>query len=257
MLATLTDWYQIRGQEKKIPWLSGIPFLASILSIILLRQFIKPVDFYSFLGDILFWLYSKPLPAYIHAYFVAVGPILVVIALEWRVMLAFIRRHIFISYFLIITCILSWIIGSDTDRFLFWAIPAWYILIGLALEKLWPLIKRSWMVITLIIIFQAMAEAALRPIPDFAPEKIRYRIPLLSVVCNDGCSLDLPSYHGWSGSGLQTAGCSILPCELRGNEFPFKFVLLLENIFAACLIAYGIMGSKRRWKNRLQNLSPG
>ena len=250
MLATWTNWYRNKDQSKKDLWISPLPFLLSLAIIFLIRNLVTSHNNYSLLGDLVYWLYTKPLPAYFHAYFVAVGPILAILVFEWKAVVDFLKKYTYNFFYLVILCLLSWVIGSDTDRFIFWAVPVWYILIGIALQRLWPLLTRSWLILVLIFVFQGLEENAFRPLPDYAPEKITYRIPLLSVICNEGCLMDFSSYNSLSGSGINTAGCSMVPCTYDGNFFPFRFYLLLENIVAALIIAYSIIRAKRRWRNQ-------
>ena len=105
-------------------------------------------------------------------------------------MLDFLKRYQFNLYYLGVICVLAWVIGTDTNGSLFWAVPVWYVMIGIALQKLWPWLRRFWWVLVLILVLQGMEENVFRPIPDYAPEKISYRIPLLTVICNDGCSME-------------------------------------------------------------------
>lgn len=53
---------------------------------------------------------------------------------------------------------------QDTERYVFWAMPVVYVLIGRALEELLPLLSRP--VLALLMVCQLVAERAFWPIPQ-------------------------------------------------------------------------------------------
>jgi hypothetical protein len=238
------------AQEKKLNkrnlLLASGPLIFSVAGLITDKYLVTPTNSYQLLAEMLLWFYTKPFPTYLHSYFTTYGPMIAIILVEWKAVREFLSHSLFNTFFLIATCGLAWVIGSDTDRFLFWGMPVWYAMFGIALEKLWPLLKKNLVILAFMLIVQAVAQHALFPIPDFAPEKIEYRIPLFTVLCNDGCALDLSSYNGWSGTGVQTAGCSVYPCILNGSLFPIKIFQIMEDILASALLIYFLEKIKRR-----------
>jgi hypothetical protein len=123
---------------------------------------------------------------------------------------------------------LAWGMGSDTDRFLYWAMPVVYVLLGIALENLWQVLQCHRGHLAILIIAQLLAQRSFLPSLEYAPEKILYRIPVLTVICNDGCGLDIPSYNGIIGSGLDAATCTPTPCLYFGRPYYLQLFLFIE-----------------------------
>ena len=250
MISKTLDIFQSQPEynlEKIKFWISStIPFIGGLIGIICTHTFAVPTNDYSILTAAIYWIYEKPILAYVYGYFITYGPMISILYPARNVVMDFLAGHRFELYYLVVISGLAWIIGSDTDRFLYWAIPIWYIMFGLALEYLWPVLKKSWGLFLVLLFLQGLAQRSFLPTPDYAPENIQYRIPLMTVICNDGCLLDIPSYHGLAGSGLNAASCSVIPCYWNGKIFYLKLFLLLENILVTCLLLLGLLRAERR-----------
>jgi hypothetical protein len=242
----------LTAQENKVQqniqvWLLiAIPLLGGVGGLFATHLIATATSQYAMFGAIIFFAYEKPLLSYLLGYFVTFGPIMAIFYPARSVIKDFLTTHRSEWYYLLVTLPLAWIIGSDTDRFLYWVMPVWYILCGLALEYLWPILTKSRVLLIALLFAQGLSQRSFLPIPDYAPEKIEYRIPLLTVICDDNCLLDLPSYHAWTGPGANAAMCSRPYCYLSGYIFPFKFFLLLENIFVMLLLSLGVLNAQKR-----------
>ncbi len=225
--------------KAKIPWLyPAIPLISGMLAVALTRILVKPDSAYSLLAAMILWMYQKPFPSYVQSYFTTYGPLLAVFIPSAGAVKKYLISDKFNFYYLILICILAWGIGSDTDRFMYWAMPVWYVMFGVALEALWQIFHRRRALMVALLIVQCLAQRSFLPYPDYAPEKVLYRIPLLTVICNDGCGLDLPSYNGRIGSGLAAATCTPTPCLQKGNPYYLQLFLFLENVLAVGAFAY-------------------
>jgi hypothetical protein len=117
------------------------------------------------------WLVPKSPAAYLLGWWTAFGPLLVLPIFTWRPTLKFLREHQFMAVLLGILAILSSISSprlqlelQDTERYLFWAMPVLYVLIGLALEETLQLFTRP--LLGLLIGGQMLAERAVWMIPQ-------------------------------------------------------------------------------------------
>lgn len=227
--------------------LSVFPFVSGLLGVLVTRILAAPTNPYFLLGTMVFWFYEKPFPAYLQSYFTTFGPMLAILIPSWGIIRDFLLREKFNLYYLVLICFLAWGIGSDTDRFLYWTMPVLYIMLGLALEHLWPMFRHNWGLLVVILLLQCLAQRSFLPTPDVAPEKILYRIPILTVVCNDGCGLDISSYTGITGSGLDAAMCTPSPCIQNGMLYPLQWLLLMENLLIAGILAYLLLRTKTRF----------
>ena len=66
------------------------------------------------------WAYEKPAPTYLHAWFIAYGPIIALALYDWRRLSSFLRGNQFMLTYLLSFAILGWMAGSDTER-IHWA----------------------------------------------------------------------------------------------------------------------------------------
>lgn len=235
----------INRQKIQAWFLNLIPLFGGTCGYLFTHVIASPNNSYSILGIAILWAYQKPMPAYLYSYFVTLGPMIAIFYPARAVIKNFLINHQTEYYYLLSILILAWVIGSDTDRFLYWAMPVWYILFGLALEYIWPVLRKFWGLLLLLLLTQCISQRSFLPIPDYAPEKIEYRIPLLTVICNDGCTLDVSSYNGLTGSGINAALCSVIPCYFNKNIEPLKLYLLMENIFVTLLLLLGIVQAQK------------
>jgi hypothetical protein len=225
---------------------SMILVLSAAFGVLLTHLIVTPNNYYPFMDWILYWFYQKPLPSYILGYFITFGPILALLYPARTVIRKYLAQNRFHFYYLLAVSGIAWVIGSDTDRFLYWAIPVWLIMFGLTLEALSPLLTKSIALSVFLILTQLLSQRAFLPNPDFAPKKIQYRIPVLTVICNDGCSLDIPSYHGWTGPGIKAMYCSMEPCFFNGVQTPIKWYQMVEYIVVIGIVSLGIMRKQRQ-----------
>ena len=223
-----------------------LPLVAGLLAFFITRLIATPNNSYSLLVIFIYWMYQKPFPTYIQSYFTTYGPMLALLVPSYRIVKDFFGRERFNTYYLVFVCLVAWGIGSDTDRFLYWVMPVMYVVFGLALEYLWPIFQKKRMLLILLIAFQLLAQRSFLPYEEYLPEKIQYRIPALTVVCNEGCGLDIASYNGIAGAGLLAGMCTPSPCTYAGKPYYFQIILFIEHLFVFSLFIYLIMRAQRK-----------
>lgn len=227
-------------------FLAGSPLLLGLISFGLTRTIASPDNEYSLLANMVAWTYQKPFPTYLQSYFTTYGPMLALLVPAFNKVKDFLAREKFYTYYLAFICLIAWGIGSDTDRFLFWAMPVVYTLLGLAMEQLIPLFKKQRMVLISLIFLQLLAQRSFLPYEEYIPEKIQYRIPVLTVICNEGCGLDIPSYNGKIGGGLLAGMCTPSPCTYAGRPYYLQIILFCEHLFVFSLFIYLFLRAQRK-----------
>jgi hypothetical protein len=112
----------------------------------------------------------KSIPAYGLGWFTAFGPLLVLPLFTWRRTAAFLWQHQYMLALLLAVTLLSSFQSpalqlqlQDTERYLFWAMPVMYVLIGRALEQVLPIVTRP--LLGMLVVSQALAERAFWAIP--------------------------------------------------------------------------------------------
>ena len=97
------------------------------------------------------------------------------------------------SVFLAGMALLAWIGGSDTERFLYWATPIVFVLIGRAFEGHVE-VFRAPALLALLAVSQAISQRIFWTTPDFGPGP--HLIPVLTSLSGEVAYKDLVSFHG-------------------------------------------------------------
>jgi hypothetical protein len=113
----------------------------------------------------------KSIPTYALGWWTAFGPLLVLPLFTWRRAASFLWNHQYMLGLLLIVSLLSSFASpalqlqlQDTERYLFWAMPVVYVLIGRSLEHLLPIMSRP--LLALLIVGQVLAERVFWTIPQ-------------------------------------------------------------------------------------------
>jgi len=178
----------------RFPLLYFVPFLFGLLGIAGVHVLATQTNNYSFIRTAVHWAYDKPLLTYVHAWFIAFGPILIIMVYHWREAFAFLVNQQFQLILLIAIALLGWVGGSDTERILFWSLPVIYVLIGRALENNTSLLRSPSLIIVLGL-SQCISQRLIWTIPDF-PNTFSDSLPIFTPIGSKVPYLDLWSYHG-------------------------------------------------------------
>ena len=118
----------------RLRWILLVPIAASMAVVAVTHAVVIADTTRSFLAATLQWI-QKPPSAYVLAWFTAYGPVLALLAFDWRAVLADLRDRQHLSALLACCAVLAFFGGSDTERFVFWAMPVVYLLIGRTFER--------------------------------------------------------------------------------------------------------------------------
>lgn len=146
------------------PWSRMWPVVAAAAAIATTHLVVTAEPERSFVGAAAQWVRKGP-SAYVLAWFTAYGPVLAVLLFDWRNVgrdLG-VRRHL--AAYLGLCAVLALVGGSDTERFLFWAMPVVYLLIGRAVERRLP-VMRGPLVAGALLVAQAVSARVFWAIPD-------------------------------------------------------------------------------------------
>ena len=177
----------------KRPYVPAIvPVVLGLAGIFLVRSLASQTNDYSFAKTAFDWAYDKPVLTYIHAYFITYGPLIIIPVYFWRrtVNLLWNNQHMLV--YLVGFMVLGWIGGSDTERFLFWAMPVVYLLIGIELEENKNLFKSPWLIL-LLTASTICSQRLFWTVADF-PNIFKTPVPMLSILSNKFQYLDLWSW---------------------------------------------------------------
>jgi hypothetical protein len=153
-------------------WLRDVPLhvagtgvVSAVIAIALTRLLATPTTDYWMADAAFYWAYTKPLPAYVLAWFITYGPALALLALRWPEVKRSLAARPEHAALLAIVAMLAWLGGSDTERFLLWGSPVVLVLIGQAAGSIewgrarWPL--------AVLVTAQIINGRWLLPTPDY------------------------------------------------------------------------------------------
>jgi hypothetical protein len=187
--------FQLKRVIKSVPLIFFLPLGLGVLGLLLVCLVATQSNSYSPIEEAISWAYKKPLLTYLHAWFIAFGPIIVVPIYYWREATRFLVENQFMLVYLLGFAVLAWIGGSDTERILFWSMPVTYLLIGKSIEDNSILAKALPIELAILCAVQLISERAFWIIPDF-PNSNPTPLPLLTVLGNNFQYFDLYSYFG-------------------------------------------------------------
>jgi hypothetical protein len=120
---------------------------------------------FSFVEALLTALATKPLEALPLSWFIAFGPMLAIVAYDWRETREFLRARPDLATVLVACLVLGYIGGTDTERFVFWAMPVVYLLVARSIERHRALLTGP-AVALVVVVGQLVSERVLWPVPD-------------------------------------------------------------------------------------------
>ncbi|MBI4965611.1 MAG: hypothetical protein HY913_20205 [Desulfomonile tiedjei] len=173
-----------------------LPLAFALLSWLAVLYLVTPTSNYSYIKRAVVWGYNQSLALYIHSWFVAYGPVLVLLLYNWRRTGSFLRTNQFMLVYLLGLAALAWIGGTDTVKFLFWAMPVVYLLVGRAIEDNKELLTLPLVVV--LVFCQLLSERVLWPVPDY-PSPYSGGLILLTLLGSKIQYLDLSPSHGSRG----------------------------------------------------------
>jgi hypothetical protein len=153
-----------RAVPPPVTLLLFVPLLAGVLAFALVHAIGSQTNSYGYLQALVEWIRQKSIFVYVLGWWNAYGPILALPLFAWRGTLSFLRANQMLALFLLAATVLGWIGGQDTERYVFWAAPVVYVLVGRASLELAPWLSRP--LVAVIVAAQALAERVFLPIPQ-------------------------------------------------------------------------------------------
>jgi hypothetical protein len=148
----------------RVEWQQLVPIAAAAAAITFTHVVVEADTARSFVAAALQWI-RKPPTAYVLAWFTAYGPVLAVLLYDGKRVVEDLRANLDLLCFLGLCAVLAFMGGSDTERFVFWAMPVVYLLIGRVFERHLHVFKSVTIVATLAVV-QAISARIFWPIPD-------------------------------------------------------------------------------------------
>jgi hypothetical protein len=158
-------WSGLSAAPRVPGWALWIPIAAATLTIAWTHALVT-VDTAerSFLGAVFQYLHKSPL-SYLLAWFTAFGPVLAIVAFDWRAAARTLADHEWLLVFGVLCGGLAFIGGSDTERFAYWSLPVVYLLLGRAIERHKAMLGSAGLA-TSILVLQAVSARVFWGIPD-------------------------------------------------------------------------------------------
>lgn len=129
-----------------------IPLLAAVTSVVAIRMLVHPVEsVYSTAAVAVDMIRSKSPLAMCLGLFVTFGPVITLVAYDWRRAWAFLTSHQTGAVVLAASIGLAYVGGTDTERILFWSAPVVYALIGRAILAHWRSLSHAFVLVALTI----------------------------------------------------------------------------------------------------------
>jgi len=218
---------------RRMRWFFLVPIAAGVVVIAITHAVVVADTTRSFFAAALQWI-RKPPTSYLLAWFTAYGPMLALLAFDWRQVVADLRERQHLAGFLLLCAVLAYFGGSDTERFVFWAMPVVYLLLGRSFERHRHLF-RSVMLGAGLVVAQAISARIFWTIPD-------PRLDAVPLGANAGLGerlysiadrvLVIDNFHWnlWSSFGSQ----------------PFKLVRLSLYVAVTAVLVWGLHWQSRR-----------
>ena len=153
-----------QSPELRFDWLMAGPIAAGALTIAVTHALVQADTTRSFVAAALQWI-RKPPSAYLLAWFTAYGPVLALLVFDAKRVIGDLKAQPHLLTFLCLCAMLAFMGGSDTERFVFWAMPVVYLLVGRAFERHLAVLKGA-SIGAAVVIAQAVSARIFWSIPD-------------------------------------------------------------------------------------------
>lgn len=148
-------------------YLSPLPLFAGIAAVLIAKSLVVQTNSYSFITAAAGNLYGKSLIRFIHAAFLAWGPILILPLFFRKSSKEFYRQNPMMLLLIGIFIFFGFSGGFDTERILFWGAPAMYILAAYVFEENCK-IAGDRLFLAVLITSQVISSRMFFPTPDYS-----------------------------------------------------------------------------------------
>jgi hypothetical protein len=152
------------GRVPTAPILLFVPIAAGAIALVAVHSAAAQTNSFGFTQAIVVWVTEKSPLVYALGWWIGYGPLLALPIITWRRSLAFLAANQLLAAFLAACAVLGWVGGQDTERYVFWAAPVVFVLIGRAIPEIVALGSRA--VVVVVFAAQAVAERVALVIPQ-------------------------------------------------------------------------------------------
>jgi hypothetical protein len=142
-----------------------LPLLFGLLASLFVRLLTTQTDNYSFTDTAIQQWTTFPFLRYATGWLTAYGPILVVILFGIKGSIRFLLRHAHLLVYLLLIASLSYIGGTNIEKFALWAMPVILVLIGRTLQENLVIMKSTFL-IAYIVVAQCLSQRIFWVLPD-------------------------------------------------------------------------------------------
>lgn len=154
-----------RSRTLRLSW-QAMALVAGLAAYLLVRASVDPRQTdYSFADALVAQLTRKRPESLILTWFLAFGPIVAILAYDWRATLMFLRQRLDLAALLVQCTLLAYLGGTDTERLVLWSTPVVAVLVAQSLERHRRLVQGA-AVATTLAAGQLLSERVLWPVPD-------------------------------------------------------------------------------------------
>lgn len=195
----LTQWQVVETPARRrllirmppLPYLA--PLIAGLLGLVATHAMAIPTNAFAYPSAAAGWALNKPLLSYLLAWFLTFGPILTLALFDWRHSAGFLRERPHLLAYLVGVALIAWIGGLTTERYLLWAAPIVFVVVGKAIERNASLLRSSALLVAALAVAQFLAQRLLWTVPDY-PGGHASALPLFTVFSSHGQYYDLQSW---------------------------------------------------------------
>jgi hypothetical protein len=165
----------VMGQRRSRPvpaWALLLPLVACVCAIALTHRMVAVdvTERSSMVQAAYQWLHKAP-DSYAMGWLATFGPVLAIVAFDWRRALRFLADHEWLAAFFVGCAAVAFLGGSDTERFAFWSLPVVYLLLARAIER-HANVLRSASLVAGLVVSQAVSARVFWGIPDPHAESV-------------------------------------------------------------------------------------
>ena len=142
-----------------------VAMIAGGLTFIAARAIVDPRGGYRFLDAVALHLTNKPIDSLLLVPFIAFGPMIAVVAYDWRGTWDFLKQRADLAVLPVLCIALAYVGGHDTERYFFWAMPVVYLLIAQSIERQSRVLSSAAVAATLAA-GQLLAQRVFWAVPD-------------------------------------------------------------------------------------------
>jgi hypothetical protein len=200
-LAAFNPWRTLAGpgenRKSRLPPWWIVPLACSAITYFWVRTYVEPTDargnsFYA--QHALSMLREKPWQFFPVAWLSVFGPALIVVGCNGRLAWRWLCEHQYFLLYLLLVLAMCVAGGKETERYVFWAFPVIFVLVGRAWDELGESLLRRPFVLGLLLVSQILAQRAVFRLPDFPGTNVS-RLPVLTPWGWDFPYTDLMSSH--------------------------------------------------------------